>query len=143
MTAVSSQSRVPPPREPICDKNGIVTTSWWRWFNSQYVVTGSGQSTQTLAEVSTSTTTNTVTIVENTDLAHALAAPSGPDYGSRLTTDETALASLPNPSGRIAALEARLAQLEAVLAAIQTPKVDLNQIRRDLDKVTAYALGYH
>ena len=133
----TSQNRVPPPREPLQDPNGGVSRPWWRWFNDIFQITGSGQATQNLVQV--------IENVTNTsDLTYAAPNPSGriAELERRLAGLESMLLTAP-AARNIAELERRLTMLETMVSVTQTPKVDLVQIRRDIDRLAAYTLGTH
>jgi hypothetical protein len=93
-----------PPTAPLGTVNAdgqiIIEKNWWLLLYNmcQQILAGSG-----------------ATLTELVDLA--VTVPRGPDYERQLADLRTALASLPNPAGRIATLEKRVADLEKLVAS--------------------------
>ena len=50
--AAAQLTNITPPRVPLLDPNtGLISREWYRFFLNLFVLTGSGQSTTTLADV--------------------------------------------------------------------------------------------
>lgn len=65
----------------------------------------------------------------------------GTDYDRKIADLTRLISSLPNPSGRIAALEARIASLEKQLHEAQSRRVDLNPLNNRVEQLTALVMG--
>ena len=139
------------PREPLVDANGMVTRSWWRFFEALFQLMG-GYNPIPVPDV------NTLTYLETFSVT--------PDSTRSVQSVETVLATLPNGAGRSASLESRVKFLETLLAATITPAVDstletrvknletllaatisptvdILPLQREADITQAYALGVH
>jgi hypothetical protein len=96
-----------PALEPIgrVNDDGTVTIekNWWLFLYNiaeQVLLNGSGVTTLVMAEI-------------------GLTKPPGTDYDRKIADLQAQLASLPNPQGRIAALERQVADLQAVLYSLK------------------------
>jgi len=123
-----------PPQERICDpKTGIISRSWWRYFQQIFALLGGYQ-----AGTSGNPTLSAVAAVAYSEFGR-----SGPDYGREIGDLDIGLQSLPNSSGRIAQLEARVARLEILVAFLAGPKLDLIPLQREADMTRAFTMGVH
>jgi hypothetical protein len=117
------------PQEPIADKNGVITRSWWRFFQQVFSLLNTATPTPPEPDYAT--------------LVYADLGTTGPDY-NRATSDlELVLSDTPNTAGRVAALEARVTQLETMIAAFMTPAPDLIALQNEADYTQAMVMGVH
>lgn len=113
---------------PWVNRDGTPTTYFFRLIANLFAAAGSG-TPPFLAEVSA--------------LAIAEGTRAGRDYDRQNADISMLLASLPDPAGRIAALERRIADLEQMLYESQSPTQDLNPMKTQVDNLTAYVMGSH
>jgi len=124
------------PREPICDKHGIITPAWWRFFQSTFMALGGYQP-------GPGGPTQPINLTTLYNLAFSEFGRTGPDYEHQIGDVRTDLSSRPNSAGRIAALEARVQQLETLLANAIQPRADLVNLQREADATRALTMGVH
>lgn len=127
------------PRQPIADKNGIITPEWWRFFQATFMSLGGYQG----GGGGGGGGTQPVNLTNLYNLSYSEFGRTGPDYDRKIADLQTTLASLPDYAGRCAALETRVTQLEKLLAATMQPKVDLLSLQRETDRVQALTIGVH
>lgn len=91
-----------PPQEAIADKNGIITPTWWRFFQQAFMLLGGYQASGSLTDA---------LLLGYTDFKK-----SGADYDRAIADLKLILATL-HPEGRIATVEKLLNDLKTLLYA--------------------------
>lgn len=124
-----------PPQEPLIDKDGRVTRSWWRFFNTTFMILGGYQGGGGGGG-------QPIDLTTLYNLAFAEFSDTSPDYGRFIADLQTVLATKPDDSGPVAALEQRVKRLETLLAAIE-PQPDLLKLQRETSLALAVTLGAH
>lgn len=128
---MTTNLNIVPPREVLVDEKGKITDVWWRYFQNMFSLFGGYQANTgpnaTLAAVAT--------------LAYSEFGPSGTDYDREISDLDTLMGNVPDDTGRIAQLEARVNRLETLLAYIDMPTTDLTNLQREADMSQAFILG--
>lgn len=123
------------PREPICDKHGIITPAWWRFFQSTFVALGGYQP-------GPGGGTQPVNLTTLYDLAFSEFSDTQTDYSRPIADLQTELASRPGDCGEIADLKRRVQQLEVLVANLTGQDgLDLVQLGRDTKLALVLTLG--
>ena len=107
--------------------DGKPTTYFFRLIGNLFNAAGAG------------TPPSVTDIVLNT---YSQSVSGGPDYDRKIADLLTLMMGIPDPSGRIAALEAQIADLQKQISALRSP-LSINGIQSQVDALTALTMGAH
>lgn len=128
---MTTNLNIVPPRVPLVDEKGVITDVWWRYFQNLFSLLGGYQA---------GGGTN-VSLTDVANLAYSEFGPSGADYDLEIGDLNTLMGNVPDDTGRIAQLEARIKRLETLLASMDMPTTDLTNLQREADMSQAFLLG--